>query len=50
MNQLANQIAVVTGAWRTNSSVVGDGTLKTISIPFSVFSPAKQGFVRVTTE
>jgi hypothetical protein len=41
---------LVVGNWRTNSSVAGDGTLKTISIPLSVFSPSKQGFVRVTTE
>src|ERR1019366_6604547 len=41
---------LVAGNWRTNSSVAGDGSLKTISIPLSVFSPSKQGFVRVTTE
>jgi hypothetical protein len=41
---------LVTGAWQTNSSIGGDGTLKTISIPFSVFGPSKQGFVRVATQ
>jgi hypothetical protein len=35
--------------WQTNSTIAGDGTLKTISIPLSVFSPARQGFVRVLT-
>jgi hypothetical protein len=41
---------LVAGSWLTNSSVAGDGTLKTISIPLSVFSPAKQGFIRVSTQ
>ena len=41
---------LVAGIWRTNSSVGGDGTLKTISIPLSIFSPSRQGFVRVSTE
>ena len=38
------------GNWQTNSTVSGDGTVKTISLPFSLFSPAKQGFIRVSTE
>jgi len=41
---------LVTGNWLTYSNVIGDGTLKTIPIPLSVFSPSKQGFVRVTTQ
>jgi hypothetical protein len=41
---------LVVGNWQTNSTVAGDGTLKTSSIPLSVFSPAKQGFVRVSTQ
>jgi hypothetical protein len=36
--------------WHTYSTVTGDGTLKTIPIPLSVFSPSKQGFVRVATQ
>jgi len=36
--------------WLTNSTVVGDATVKTISIPLSVFSPSKEGFVRVSTQ
>jgi hypothetical protein len=36
--------------WQTYSNVTGDGALKTIPIPLSVFNPAKQGFVRVTTQ
>jgi hypothetical protein len=41
---------LVVGNWLTNSTVAGDGTLKTSSIPLSVFSPAKQGFIRVSTQ
>ena len=37
------------GNWQTNSTIAGDGTLKTISLPLSVFSPSKQGFIRVST-
>jgi hypothetical protein len=39
-----------TGTWQTNSSVAGDGTLKTINVPLSVFGGAKQGFIRVSTQ
>ena len=35
--------------WRTNSTITGDGNTKTGSVPFSVFSPAQQGFIRVST-
>jgi len=41
---------LVVGNWQTYSNVTGDGTLKTIPIPLSIFSPAKQGFVRVSTQ
>jgi hypothetical protein len=40
---------LIVGNWRTNSTIAGDGTLKTVSIPFSLFTPSKQGFIRVTT-
>ena len=36
--------------WQTYSNVTGNGASKTIPIPLSVFSPAKQGFVRVLTQ
>ena len=36
--------------WQTYTNVTGDGTLKTIPVPFSLFSPAKQGFIRVSTQ
>jgi hypothetical protein len=38
------------GTWLTNSTVSGDGTMKIISLPYSIFSPAKQGFIRVSTQ
>lgn len=38
------------GTWQTNSTVVGDGTVKTISLPYSIFSPSQQGFIRVSTQ
>ena len=38
------------GSWQTNTSVAGDGTLKTISVPLTLFGGAKQGFVRVATQ
>jgi hypothetical protein len=41
---------LVTGNWLTNSTVIGDGTLKTNSVPLSLFSPSKQGFIRVSTQ
>ena len=41
---------LATGAWLTNSTVSGDGTVKTISLPYSLFSPSTQGFIRVSTQ
>jgi hypothetical protein len=42
---------LVTGAgWQTYTNITGDGSLKTVSIPLSVFAPSKQGFVRVATQ
>ena len=38
------------GTWLTNSTVSGDGTVKIISLPYSIFSLAKQGFIRVSTQ
>jgi hypothetical protein len=38
------------GQWLTNSTVPGDGTVQNISIPLSVFSPAAEGFVEVSTQ
>lgn len=35
--------------WQTYSNVTGNGTIKTIGVPQSLFSPAQQGFIRVST-
>ncbi len=36
------------GTWRTNAT--GTGKITNIFLPFSLFSPAKQGFIRVSTQ
>lgn len=41
---------LLAGSWQTNSTVSGDGTLKTVSVPLSLFAPSKQGFIRVSTQ
>jgi len=41
---------LVSGAWQTYTNMPGDGTVKTIQIPLSTFSPSRQGFVRVSTQ
>jgi hypothetical protein len=42
---------LVTGTgWQTYTNFPGDGTLKTIGIPLSIFAPSSQGFVRVSTQ
>ncbi len=38
------------GSWQTYSNVTGDGSLKTIPVPASVFNSAREGFVRVLTQ
>lgn len=41
---------LLAGSWQTYTNFPGDGTLKTNSIPFSLFSPSRQGFIRVSTQ
>jgi hypothetical protein len=42
---------LVTGAgWQTYSNVPGDGALKTIPIPISIFNGSRQGFIRISTQ
>ena len=41
---------VAGSVWQTFTNVSGDGTLKTITIPFFIFNPSRQGFVRVSTQ
>jgi len=40
---------LVLGGWQSYTNVTGDGTLKTISIPLSIFGTSREGFVRVLT-
>jgi hypothetical protein len=35
--------------WQPYTNIAGDGSVKVLSVPLSVFNPAKQGFVRVYT-
>ncbi len=41
---------LISGPWQTYTNFPGDGTLKTNSIPLSLFTPSKQGFIRVLTQ
>lgn len=41
---------LVAGVWMSYTNVPGDGTLKFVSVPLSVFNGSKQGYVRVATQ
>lgn len=41
---------LVSGSWQSYTNVTGDGTVKIISIPLSIFGQSPQGFVRVLTQ
>ncbi len=49
-NSVQYRTNLVLGTWLTYSNVVGDGSLKTIPIPISVFNGARQGFVRISSQ
>ncbi len=48
-NTVQYRTNLILGNWQTYSNVAGDGTLKTMIIPFSAFNPSRQGFIRVST-
>jgi len=50
MHAIQYRTNLMSGNWQTYSNVTGDGTLKTIPIPFSVFGSSPQGFIRVSTQ
>ena len=50
MHTIFYRTNLISGSWQTYSNFAGDGTLKTIPVPQSLFSPAKQGFIRVSTQ
>lgn len=41
---------LATETWQTYSNVIGDGTLKIIPVPLSLFGSSGQGFIRVNTQ
>lgn len=49
-NSVQYRTNLVLGSWLTYSNVTGDGTLKTIPVPLSLFSPSKQGFMRISAQ
>jgi hypothetical protein len=49
-NSVQYRTNLVLGIWLTYSNVTGDGSLKTIPIPTSVFNGSKQGFVRISSQ
>jgi hypothetical protein len=49
-NNILYSTNLANGIWLTNSTVIGNGAVLTNTIPLSVFSPSKAGFVRVSTQ
>jgi hypothetical protein len=49
-NSIQCRTNLAVGNWLTYSNVTGDGSLKTIPIPISVFNGAPQGFVRISSQ
>ena len=49
-NAVQYRTNLVAGSWQLYTNVMGDGTTKTISIPLSVFSTSRQGFIQVLTQ
>ena len=49
-HSILHRTNLVSGNWQTNATIAGDGTLKTITVPLSVFAPSRQGFIRVSTQ
>ena len=49
-NTIQYRTNLTVGTWQIYTNIPGDGTSKTSSIPFSIFSPSRQGFIRVSTQ
>jgi hypothetical protein len=49
-NTIQYRTNLTVGIWQIYTNIPGDGTSKTSSIPFSIFSPSRQGFIRVSTQ
>ena len=50
MHPVQYRTDLMSGIWQTYSNVTGDGTLKTVPVPLSVFGSSPQGFIRVSTQ
>ncbi len=50
MHAVQYRTDLMSGNWQTYSNVPGDGMLKTIPVPFSIFGSSPQGFIRVSTQ
>jgi hypothetical protein len=50
MHAVQYRTNLINGIWQTYSNVTGDGTLKTIPVPLSIFGSSPQGFIRVSTQ
>jgi hypothetical protein len=49
-NSVQYRTNLILGNWLTYSNITGDGSLKTIPIPVSVFKGAKTGFIRISSQ
>jgi hypothetical protein len=49
-NTVQYRTNLVTGNWLTWTNITGDGTVKIVPMPLTLFSPSKTGFIRVSTE
>jgi len=41
---------LILGNWLNYSNINGDGTLKNVLVPTSVFNGSQQGFIRISTQ
>jgi len=49
-NSIQYRTNLVLGNWLTYSNITGDGSLKTIPVPISMFNGSKQGYVRILSK
>jgi hypothetical protein len=49
-NTVQYRTNLILGNWQTWSNLTGDGTLKTLALPVSLFSPSPVGYIRVSTQ
>jgi hypothetical protein len=49
-NTVLYRTNLVSGNWQTWTNITGDGSLKTIPVPLSVFKGSKQGFIHILSK